>query len=199
MKSAGTPIVIGVGEEFLHDDGAGPAVVAQLRELAAAHLVPPDTRLEVCFGEPTELIELWRDAQVAIVVDAAVPDAGAGLAAGEVVRWEPGHGSGGTGRAGAAALRVTAALGPAAGHALGPGAALALANVLDRVPERLVLYAVVGTDFSLGPGLSEPVARAVDTVAHDIADELRREGLSARSDRELLSWSDDAPGPRLKP
>ena len=193
MKALEAPIVIGIGEEFLHDDGVGPAVVAQLRDLSAAESLPADTRLEVDFGEPAGLIERWRDARLAIVVDAAAADPQAGLAAGDVVRWEPGHGSGGP-----AGRRITAAIGPAATHALGPGAALALAQVLDRLPKRLVLYSVVGADFSLGPGLSEPVARAVPAVARDIAAELRREGLSARSDRELLSWSEDGAQPTLK-
>ncbi|NUP54046.1 MAG: hypothetical protein HOW97_43025, partial [Catenulispora sp.] len=78
---------------------------------------------------------------------------------------------------------------PTATHALGPGAAIELAGVLDRLPERLVLFAVAGADFSLGPGLSEPVAAAVRAVARDIVRELIREGLSARSGRDLPSWS----------
>jgi hypothetical protein len=34
MTLDGPPVVIGVGEEFLHDDGAGPAVLAELHRLA---------------------------------------------------------------------------------------------------------------------------------------------------------------------
>lgn len=194
MNTGGPPIVIGVGEEFLHDDGAGPAVIAELRRLAATGELPPDTRLETCFGEPTGLIELWRGSRLAVVVDAAAPDPQAGLTAGDVLRWEEGAAAG-------PPPALTAAPGPAATHGLGPGAAIALGSVLDRLPGRLVLFAVVGGDFSLGPGLSAPVAEAVRRVAGDITQELRRqarEGLSALTDRDVLSWPASPARPTLK-
>ena len=58
-------MVIGVGNEFRRDDGAGPAVVARLRDLA-----PPGVRLVITDGEPTRLIEAWAGAALAVVVDA---------------------------------------------------------------------------------------------------------------------------------
>ncbi|GAA2003475.1 hypothetical protein [Catenulispora subtropica] len=263
MTAAGPPVVIGVGEEFRHDDAVGPAVVAELRRSAVAGTLPPGTRLEVCFGEPTELIELWRGAGLAIVVDAAAADPRAGLAAGDAVRWEvcgrgrehrehrepnrdrsgkpaarrdasagagrlaagrgsgpgsgsqPGSGSesgsesgsgsepgsepGSESGSGSEPGSVAVCPGPAATHGLGPGAAIALAEILDRLPGRLVLFAVAGADFAPGPGLSPEVAEAVRRVAGDIAAELRGEGLSARSDGDLLSWSEAGARPRLVP
>lgn len=198
MSAAGPPVVIGVGEDFRHDDGVGPAVVAELRRLAALDVLPPDTRLAVCFGEPTELIELWRDARLAIVVDAAAAEAD--FTAGHVVRWEVEDADDHHDRPAARALdpAPTIGPGPAATHGLGPGAAIALARILDRLPARLVLVAVVGADFSPGPGLSEPVAAAVRRVARDIARELGRESLSALSDGDLLSWSANAVPPTLE-
>ncbi|MFL6112674.1 MAG: peptidase M52 [Catenulispora sp.] len=209
MTAAGPPVVIGVGEDFRHDDGVGPAVVAELRRLAALDVLPPDTRLSVCFGEPAALIELWRDARLAIVVDAAAAsDEGDGdgdgteakLTAGDVVRWEVGADDH-RGRPAAPSPDPppTIGPGPAATHGLGPGAAIALARILDRLPARLVLVAVVGADFSPGPGLSEPVAQAVRRVARDIARELGRESLSALSDEDLLSWSGSGSRPTLEP
>ena len=61
----GPVVVIGVGNDFRRDDGAGPAVVARLRDL-----VPPGIRLVVTDGEPTRLIEAWTGAALAVVVDA---------------------------------------------------------------------------------------------------------------------------------
>jgi hydrogenase maturation protease len=58
-------VVIGVGNEFRRDDGAGPAVIARLRGL-----VPPGVDLVVTDGEPTRLIEAWTGAALAVVVDA---------------------------------------------------------------------------------------------------------------------------------
>lgn len=197
MNAAGPPVVIGVGEDFRHDDGVGPAVVAELRRLAALDALPPGTRLAACFGEPTELIELWRDARLAIVVDAAAADAGTGAepAVGEVVRWEVGGAEDRRDLPTGPAPAPTIGAGPTATHGLGPGAAITLARILDRLPARLVLFAVIGADFSPGPGLSEPVAEAVRRVAGDIARELGRESLSALSDGDLLSW----PAGRVRP
>ena len=65
FTGGGAVVVIGVGNEFRRDDGAGPAVVAGLRDLA-----PPSVRLVVTDGEPTRLIEAWAGAALAVVVDA---------------------------------------------------------------------------------------------------------------------------------
>ena len=58
-------VVIGVGNEFRRDDGAGPAVVGQLRDR-----VPPGVELVITDGEPARLIEAWTGAALAVVVDA---------------------------------------------------------------------------------------------------------------------------------
>jgi len=60
-----------------------------------------------------------------------------------------------------------------------------------------VLFAVVGADFSLGPGLSPHVADTVYEVVWDIVDEIRRPGLPARTDGDFLSWPGGCTGPRL--
>jgi hydrogenase maturation protease len=55
-------VVIGVGNEYRRDDGAGLAVVTSLRDRvgAGAELVLTD-------GEPTRLIEVWTGAALAVV------------------------------------------------------------------------------------------------------------------------------------
>ena len=58
-------VVIGVGNEFRRDDGAGPAVIARLGDLA-----PSGVRLVITDGEPVRLVEAWSGAAVAVVVDA---------------------------------------------------------------------------------------------------------------------------------
>ena len=65
MTAGGRVVVIGVGNDFRRDDGAGPAVVASLRGR-----VPPGVELVLTDGEPTRLIEAWAGAALAIVVDA---------------------------------------------------------------------------------------------------------------------------------
>ncbi|MFI0411784.1 hydrogenase maturation protease [Actinomadura sp. 3N508] len=138
-------IVIGVGNDFRRDDGAGPAVVEALRGRVAAVLAVTD-------GEPARLIGLWAGADLAIVVDA--------------VRAEP-PAPGRIHDLGA----ETAALArrPVTGHALGLGEAVALGLAVGQMPARLRVLAIEGLDFSLGRGLTPEVAAAVTAVTDRIA------------------------------
>jgi hydrogenase maturation protease len=139
----GTTIVIGVGNEFRRDDGAGPRVIDRLGNLAGV-------RMAICDGEPARLIGLWEDADLAVVVDA--------------VRGEQ------PGRLHELDLdTVGRHRGSSSSHALGLEAAVELAQALDRLPARLVILAVEGADFNLGLGLSPPVAAALPELAARVA------------------------------
>lgn len=148
-------VLIGVGNEYRHDDGAALAVLA---ELTAAG-VEAD-RIALCDGEPTRLMELWEGADLAIVVDA--------------VHGHPGH----PGRIHQVAVYPDLPDGPldeaaAAGtHGLGLGHGIALASALGRLPDELLIIAVEGADFTLGQGLSPAVAAAVPHAADRVRDKL---------------------------
>ena len=151
----GRAVVIGIGNEFRRDDGAGPTVVARLRGQ-----LPDDVCLLVSDGEPARLIEAWAGAPVAVIVDAvraepAVP--------GRVHRLVL-H------RAGAATAP------PTSSHGLGLDCAIGLGQALDRMPGMLILHAVEAADVGQGPGLTPAVAAIIDTLAtavrHDL-DSLR--------------------------
>jgi hydrogenase maturation protease len=144
-------VVIGVGNEFRRDDGAGPAVIARLRDLA-----PPGVRLVVTDGEPARLVEAWTGAALAVVVDA--------------VRAEPPH-PGKIHRFVVDQPRAATGRG-ASSHGLGLDDAIALAAALDRMPGRLVVHAIEAADLTQGPGLSPPVAAAVDTVTRAVLGDL---------------------------
>ncbi len=139
----GPVVVIGVGNDFRRDDGAGPAVVARLRDL-----VPPGVRLVITDGEPVRLMEAWTGAALAIVVNAvrAWPPQ-----PGQTHRFE-------AGRPGTAGQRA------ASSHGIGLDDAIGLALALDRMPGRLIVHAIEAADLGQGPGLSPSVAAAVDTV-----------------------------------
>jgi hydrogenase maturation protease len=144
-------IVIGVGNEYRRDDGAGPAVIARLRASGRTGAV-----LASSGGETTELIDLWDGAALAVVVDA--------------LRTAPAH----PGRVHRLAVyrppseRARAA----SSHGMDLGDAVELARVLGRLPDRLVLFAIEAADVRPGVGLSAPVAAAVDRVAEEIAGEV---------------------------
>ncbi|MFJ8625095.1 hydrogenase maturation protease [Kitasatospora sp. NPDC093550] len=151
--AGGRLVVLGVGNEYRHDDGAAVAVLTRL----AAEGLAVD-RLALCDGEPTELMEQWEGADVAVVVDA--------------VRTHPGE----PGRIHRVTVDVdhlpadlTADEEASAGtHGLGLGQAVALAAVLGKLPRELLIIAVEGADFSIGEGLSPAVADAVPRAAAEV-------------------------------
>lgn len=151
--TADETVVIGVGNEFRHDDGVGPAVVDRLGRRGL-----PGARLAVADGEPVRLIELWAGARLAVVVDAARAEP---PCPGRIHRltWRSGLGTADAG---------------ASSHGLGLGDAMELARALGRLPDRLVVFAVEPADLSIGPGLSPLVRDAVPRVAKAVVAELHR-------------------------
>ncbi|QYC41840.1 Hydrogenase maturation protease [Nonomuraea coxensis DSM 45129] len=141
-------VVIGLGNDYRGDDGAGLVTARLLRGLG----VPAADN----GGDPAELIEAWAGADVAVVIDAAR----SGEPPGVVRRF---HGVFPPSRAGASS------------HALSLADAVELARVLGRMPGELVVYTVEGATFALGEGLSQPVAAATAALARTIARDLAHE------------------------
>ena len=148
----GRVVVIGVGNEFRRDDGAGPAVVGRLRDL-----VPPDVDLVVTDGEPTRLMEAWTGTALAIVVNAVRAQPAQPGRVHRFVVERPGTGS---------------AWAAASSHGLGLDDAISLAVALDRMPGRLIVHAIEASDLTQGTGLTPAVAAAVGPVARAILDDL---------------------------
>ncbi|MEV5571915.1 hydrogenase maturation protease [Spirillospora sp. NPDC052269] len=150
-EDAPVATVIGVGNDFRRDDGAGPAVVEALRGRVRATLAVTD-------GEPARLIGLWAGADLAIVVDA--------------VRADPPD----PGRIHDLGMRTAAlARRPVTGHALGLGDAVALGLAVGQLPVRLRVLAIEALDFGFGRGLTPRVAAAVTVVADRIVASLIRD------------------------
>ncbi|MFG2388574.1 hydrogenase maturation protease [Streptomyces lavendulae] len=167
MNSPAGTAVIGIGNEFRHDDGVGWAVVALLRERAALRPLPPGTGLAQCDGDPGRLITLWEDSALTIAVDACFPPA---AQPGRTHRWCPAPGEW---------LHPVAA-GRQSTHGLGLAEALSLADALGRGPGRLIVYAVEGADRSLGTGLTPAVAAALPHLARCIEEDVRQDGARTR-------------------
>jgi len=138
-------LVIGVGNDWRGDDGAGPAVVGRLG------CCPLVTVLRHG-GDGADLIEVWQDAARVILIDAVR----SGAAPGTVHRVDAG------------AVDLPAHWRFCSSHHIGVAEAIALARVLGRLPRHLVIYGIEGENFALGTGLSPAVARAVETVAGEI-------------------------------
>ena len=146
----GPVVVIGIGNEYRRDDGAGPAVIGQLRGL-----VPAGIELVITDGEPVRLVEAWTGAVLAVVVDA--------------VCAEPSH----PGRIHRFVVDQPAgAARPASSHGFGLDDAIGLALALDRMPGRVIVHAIEAADLTQGIGLTPPVAASVGAVATAILDDI---------------------------
>ena len=152
--SRGGTVVIGVGNPYRSDDGVGPAVAERLRQR-----LPEDVLVVEHDGEPVGLLDLWDGAGMAVVVDAVATRDGK---PGDVHRVE---------LDGSTTVGATAAV---SSHGPGPGEAVELARVLDRMPGRLVLYGVEGANFSAGVTLSPEVGASIPGVVDAIAEEVQR-------------------------
>lgn len=168
MDPAGGPParvgVIGIGSPFRQDDAAGWEVVARLSRPAARRRLPAGTGLHAVDADPARLVALWQGTVLTVVIDAAraVP-----ARPGRVHRVELGPGRPHSGP-------VTTS-----SHGLGLYDALGLAAALERLPGRLVVYAIEAGDTGFGAGLSLPVRAAVravaDSVRRDLTAAVRRE------------------------
>jgi hydrogenase maturation protease len=151
----GKAVVIGIGNEFRRDDGAGPAVLARLHGR-----VPSGVTLLVSDGEPAGLIEAWAGVPLAVIVDA--------------VRAEPTT----PGRLHRLVLHQAdaAEARPVSSHGLGLDSAIGLARALGRMPGALIVHAVEAADLGQGPGLTAAVAAAIDTLADAVLADLTSTG-----------------------
>jgi hydrogenase maturation protease len=153
-------VVIGIGNPYRRDDGIGPALVAALERFR-----PPGVSLTVADGEPSQLLEAWSGASLAVVVDAVLCEMPApgrihrtalGPVVGDPVVGDAAPGS-------RAAART---------HGLGIPDALRLAEALDQAPGRLVVFAVEAADIGFGPGLSPTVAACLPELTRAVLTEL---------------------------
>lgn len=145
------PLVIGLGNQDRGDDGSGLEVARTLRSRLAGK-----ARVEECRSEGIALLELWRDADQVLVIDAVV----SGGVPGTVHRFEAGDGF-------SPGLRTVTST-----HGLSLAEAVALARGLGCLPRHLVVYGIEVHQVDVGTGLSPPVARGVREAADRIVAEL---------------------------
>jgi hydrogenase maturation protease len=156
-------VVIGVGNEYRRDDGVGPALIAALENRWL-----PDVKLLVSDGEPARLIDDWAGAALAIVVDAVLCEPSA---PGQFYRTDvPVDGPIPADHHDDPLLANHPHT--AGSHSLGIPDALRLAQALDRLPHRLVVYAVEAADVSFGTELSPAVAAELPRLERAVLSEL---------------------------
>src|SRR5690349_7192119 len=140
-------LVIGIGNSYRSDDGAGPAVLALLRTM---HL--PGVWLLECDGDCSILLEAWQGADAVVLVDAVSSSAPPGT----IYHFD------------LLARQLPRDLSFQSTHAFGVAEALELGRVLNQLPASLTLYAIEGKSFATGIGLSDEVTPAVQEVAQQL-------------------------------
>jgi hydrogenase maturation protease len=145
-------VVIGVGNEYRSDDGAGIAVARRLRALFPAGV----TILEES-GEGAALMQAWQGASWVMLVDAVR----SGAPPGTIHRLD------------ARAAPLPMGFFHYSTHAFSVAEAVELARSLDELPAHLVVYGIEGANFAAGVELSPAVEQAVEAVVERLAEEVR--------------------------
>lgn len=146
-------LVIGVGNAYGGDDAVGPTVAHRLKDCVPGHV----TVIEH-IGDGAALMELWKGAPAAIVIDAASSSAPPGT----VRRFE------------AHAAPLPAKMFRHSTHAFGVSEAIEMSRALNQLPPRLIVFAIEGRKFAAGAGLSPDVENSVPVVVKLILQEIER-------------------------
>ena len=144
-------VILGVGNEFRGDDGAGRAVARLLRLQ-----LPPEISIHEATGEGTSLMDAWQGAARVILVDAVR----SGATPGTIYRID------------VSSAPLTTALFPCSTHSFGVADAIETARALHELPPQVVLFGIEGGCFDEKQGLSGEVQHSVIALCRQIVSEL---------------------------
>jgi hydrogenase maturation protease len=142
--------VIGIGNEYAHDDAAGLLVARGLRSEARVGVEVLEQS-----GEGAALMESWKGACHVVVIDAAR----CGTWPGTVHRFDARH------------EPLPAQFFQGSTHAFGLYQAVEVARSLNQLPYTLIVYAIEGRDFAAGIGVSPEVEAAISATVTAVSAE----------------------------
>ncbi len=146
-------LIIGVGNEYRCDDGAGLIVARRLKQQ-----MRDDVTVLEQSGDGAALMEAWKGADTVILIDAV----NSGTEAGTIHRLE------------AHAQPIPQRFFRYSTHAFSVAEAIELARALGELPGRLIVFGIEGKTFKAGNGLSGEVEIAVRDVVERVINELAR-------------------------
>lgn len=138
-RHSGTGVIIGLGNEFRHDDAVG--LIAARRLHGIEHE-----------GDVGDLISRWEGAEHVILIDAVL----SGAAPGTIHRLD------------VSVSRVPPELFKNSTHALGLADAIGLSRALGTLPREVLIYGIEVRDTTAGIGLSPEVAKALDALVTEL-------------------------------
>ncbi len=151
-RKSTTLLVIGVGNLYRSDDGAGITVVRRLKERGISGIEFTEHR-----GEGTDLIEVMKGYRSVFLVDAVQ----SGSSPGEIIRIE------------AHREPLPAQFSAGSTHSFGVAEAIEMARILGELPQRLIVFGLQGLDFSVGANLSVEIEQAIPVLVEKIYRELK--------------------------
>jgi hydrogenase maturation protease len=140
-------LIIGCGNQQRSDDAAGIMAASELRLRGIS--------AQICSGEPSELIEMWKESDDVIVIDAVIT----GAPSGSLHVWDGRH-----------LLKLGKSLGFT--HGLGLAEAIELSRILGSLPGNIRVFGIEGRSFALGNKVSPSVAKGIELVIQEISREL---------------------------
>lgn len=148
-------VVIGIGNEYRGDDAIGIIAARKLQALDGIEVYENH-------GDVVKLIEKWKNADLAIVIDAANSDKPAGFIhrfSKDEIPFSCRAFSGNT------------------SHNLGLCEAIETARALNSLPVKLLIYGIEGKSFEPAKNISPEVMAGLENVLSEINEQLRKEYL----------------------
>ena len=148
-------MVVGIGNDFRSDDGAGLAAARALMKLAL-----PDVGVIELNGEVTRLLDSLQHCDTAIVIDAVQSQA----LPGTIHRFDASQNP----LPGSHTQRST--------HGISLGSILELARSQGVLPRQVLVYGIEGASFEHGRTLTPQVEKAVEGLVREVTEDLRNAG-----------------------
>lgn len=145
-------LVIGVGNIYRNDDGAGLVAADKLQEIN-----PGGVEILKMEGDAVNIIETWENRVKVIIIDAV----SSGGLPGSVSRYDVTEKS------------LPAELLHFSTHSISFADIVEIARSLGRLPECLIIYGIEGSDFEHGSRLSPEVVGSLDGLLERIKKDLK--------------------------
>lgn len=139
-------LVLGIGNQFRHDDFLGVEAVRRLKAVGS------DVRCEEQSGDGVKLMETWKGLGRVILIDAVSSSAVPGTVHKIHANFDP----------------LPKNWFTCSTHTFSIAEAVEMSKALETLPESLHIYGIEGKCFDPGEGLSQEVDKAINNVVKEI-------------------------------
>jgi len=140
-------ILIGLGNEYRRDDGAGLIIVRKLKSILPPHIVTFEVK-----DKPTILMEIWNNFDRVIVFDAVY----SGNKPGTIYQFNP------------VSKSLPTQFVHSSTHSMSLIEVIELSRALCQLPLSMMVYGIEGKSYEMGYGLSKEVTNAVEEIVEKV-------------------------------